>query len=212
MGCCISRQDDRQPDQPETRQLHHGARGGGRLDRSHHLTSTPANNVPVFGVTNNSNSGNGHNSPVTFPTATNVDAHRYQHYQQPLSSGSSPVSPIPPHSQAAATAADRLVYTSLPLGDRYNRPIHQIEWSSKSPITLRQLKAARQEFWETRVTANADVWNALRTAVELLLEFDIGTAQGIIDAAGVTVPTGVFLFCFSFVSLCFPFSFLWRAY
>jgi hypothetical protein len=34
------------------------------------------------------------------------------------------------------------------------------------------------------------VWAALRTAMSLLREGDIDTAQGIIDAAGVTVPTG----------------------
>lgn len=34
------------------------------------------------------------------------------------------------------------------------------------------------------------MWAALRTAISLMQEGDIQTAQGIVDAAGITVPTG----------------------
>jgi len=51
------------------------------------------------------------------------------------------------------------------------------------------LQRARDEFWDTRVTGRAEVWGALRVAVEML-EVDLQTAQGIVDAAGITVPTG----------------------
>jgi hypothetical protein len=48
----------------------------------------------------------------------------------------------------------------------------------------------RNEFFETRVTGRAEVWGALSVATELLRSGDTTTAQGIVDAAGITVPTG----------------------
>ena len=40
------------------------------------------------------------------------------------------------------------------------------------------------------MTGRPEVWGALRNAVELLKDGDLATAQGILDAAGVTLPTG----------------------
>ena len=48
----------------------------------------------------------------------------------------------------------------------------------------------RDEFFDTRVTGREEVWATLKEVVRLLAEGDIPTAQGILDAAAITVPTG----------------------
>lgn len=40
------------------------------------------------------------------------------------------------------------------------------------------------------MTGRPEIWAALSTAISLMRSGDLSTAQGIIDAAGVTVPTG----------------------
>ena len=53
-----------------------------------------------------------------------------------------------------------------------------------------QLDQERREFVETRVTGRPEIWTALAACISLLRTGDIATAQSIIDAAGITVPTG----------------------
>lgn len=53
-----------------------------------------------------------------------------------------------------------------------------------------QLRKERYEFFETRVTGRREIWDAIRQAAECLREADLLTAQGILEAAGVTLPTG----------------------
>lgn len=56
--------------------------------------------------------------------------------------------------------------------------------------TPRALVAERDAFFDTRVTGHAEVWAALAAATALMRDGEMATAQGIVDAAGVTVPTG----------------------
>ncbi|KAF3480160.1 uncharacterized protein GIQ15_05507 [Arthroderma uncinatum] len=80
---------------------------------------------------------------------------------------------------------------ALPLSEHFNRPIRQHVWKSKRRIWTRAaLDKQRQDFFDTRVAGRPEIWAALSTALALLREGDISTAQGIIDAAGITVPTG----------------------
>lgn len=79
----------------------------------------------------------------------------------------------------------------LPLSQHYNEPIRPHVWYSKRRVWSRaQLDQERKEFFETRVTGRTEVWAALSTAISMMQTGDLATAQGIIDAAGVTVPTG----------------------
>ena len=48
----------------------------------------------------------------------------------------------------------------------------------------------REAFFDTRVGGDAEVWKALRLVCELLRKGDVVEAQGILDAVGVTCPTG----------------------
>lgn len=78
-----------------------------------------------------------------------------------------------------------------PLNEHYNQPVRPHIWRSKRRSwTPTQLAREREEFFDTRVTGRPEVWAALRAAVTLLRDADLETTQGIIDAAGVTVPTG----------------------
>lgn len=48
----------------------------------------------------------------------------------------------------------------------------------------------REEYYDTRVTGRREIWNVLRLAVETMESGDLATAQEIISASGVTIPTG----------------------
>lgn len=64
-------------------------------------------------------------------------------------------------------------------------------WYSKRRVWTRaELDRERDEFFETRVTGRPEIWAALSTTISLLRGGDLATAQGIVDAAGVTIPTG----------------------
>lgn len=70
-----------------------------------------------------------------------------------------------------------------------NQPLRKHVWTSKRLWTRRQLDREREEFFDTRVTGRPETWNAIRLAIENI-DDDLGTAQTILDAAGVTLPTG----------------------
>lgn len=63
-------------------------------------------------------------------------------------------------------------------------------YSKRRAWTRAQLDRERQEFFETRVTGRPEIWTALAAALSFMRDCDLPTAQSIIDAAGVTVPTG----------------------
>ncbi|KAL4969199.1 ubiquitin domain-containing protein [Aspergillus stella-maris] len=81
--------------------------------------------------------------------------------------------------------------TPVPLTQPINTPIIPHTWTSKKRLWTRSLlDRERKEFFETRVTGRAEVWAALNAALGFMRQGDFETAQSIIDAAGVTVPTG----------------------
>eukprot|EP00128_Syssomonas_multiformis_P012749 Colp12_sorted_trinity150504_noHs@20398 len=65
----------------------------------------------------------------------------------------------------------------------------KIVWRSDEPMTQEQLLKKRQEFWDTAPAfeGKKEVWQALRAAAECS---DQVIAQGILDSAGVILPTG----------------------
>ncbi|KAL4937029.1 hypothetical protein BDV06DRAFT_203785 [Aspergillus oleicola] len=80
---------------------------------------------------------------------------------------------------------------AIPLTQPINTPIIPHTWSSKKRLWTRSLlDRERKEFFETRVTGRAEVWAALNAALSFMRQGDFETAQSIVDAAGVTVPTG----------------------
>ncbi|KAF4540370.1 Ubiquitin domain-containing protein [Lasiodiplodia theobromae] len=57
-------------------------------------------------------------------------------------------------------------------------------------LTRTRLEKERNAFWDTRVTGHAEIWGAVRLATDLVKGGDVASAQGVLDAAGATCPTG----------------------
>ena len=66
------------------------------------------------------------------------------------------------------------------------------EWSTEVPMTERQLRSKRDEFWETAPAfeGRKEIWDALKAATE---QEDISMAQAIVDSANISLPTGTIL-------------------
>ena len=79
---------------------------------------------------------------------------------------------------------------NLALGEQFNAPLRPHVWTAKKQWNRSQLDRERQEFFDTRVTGRAEIWATLKVVVGLLADGDITTAQSILDAAAITVPTG----------------------
>ena len=78
----------------------------------------------------------------------------------------------------------------LALGEQFNAPLRPHVWTSKQKWTRSGLDRERTEFFETRVTGHAEIWATLKVVVGLVQDGDISTAQSILDAAAITLPTG----------------------
>ena len=76
------------------------------------------------------------------------------------------------------------------MGEQFNAPLRPHVWTAKKQWTRLQLDRERREFFDTRVTGHAEIWATLKVVVGLLADGDITTAQSILDAAAITVPTG----------------------
>ncbi|WYZ35242.1 hypothetical protein EsH8_I_001518 [Colletotrichum jinshuiense] len=90
----------------------------------------------------------------------------------------------------------------MPLDKHINKPLRRHVWNSKGRAWTRTaLNRERTEFFDTRVTGRPEVWQSLRAALEILWDpvgqgaaedgtNGLATAQGILDAAEITLPTG----------------------
>lgn len=103
------------------------------------------------------------------------------------------IDPSSPTTQTQANSGRRRTrrVPNLPLSEHYNEPVRLHVWYSKRRTWGRaELDRERREFFETRVTGQPEIWAALSTAITLMRSGDLVTAQSIVDAAGVTIPTG----------------------
>merc|ERR550519_2172510 len=75
-----------------------------------------------------------------------------------------------------------------------NKPLKQerIRWKSDVPLSEAQLRAKREEFWDTAPAfeGKAEIWAALKAAV------DAAMAQAILDGAGISLPGGSLVECY----------------
>ncbi|KAM0796262.1 putative ubiquitin domain protein [Usnea florida] len=93
-------------------------------------------------------------------------------------------------SQAPETTQRSRTRRNIALGEQFNAPLRPHVWTAKKQWTRLQLDRERREFFDTRVTGHAEIWATLKVVVGLLADGDITTAQSILDAAAITVPTG----------------------
>ncbi|KAK4222107.1 hypothetical protein QBC38DRAFT_101919 [Podospora fimiseda] len=170
MGCCLSRSED--PNSPYPR-------GGGNAAAS---GSARAINQPA--TTSGSQTGNE-------DSAANASGSRR-----------------------------RRRHSHRPLAQHINKPLRLTEWSSQGRIwTPASLRREREEFFDTRVTGRQEVWQTIRAALEVLWasqaairnaggggpprrgseddgpseqdpSIALATAQSILSAAEITLPTG----------------------
>ncbi|KAK4691488.1 hypothetical protein P7C71_g5523, partial [Lecanoromycetidae sp. Uapishka_2] len=100
-----------------------------------------------------------------------------------------PSSPRPSSQQPPITERSRN-RRHLALGEQFNLPLRPHVWTAKKQWTRSELVRERQEFFDTRVTGHVEIWATLKSVIELLADGDVATAQSILDAAAITVPTG----------------------
>ncbi|KAG9232061.1 ubiquitin domain-containing protein [Amylocarpus encephaloides] len=89
--------------------------------------------------------------------------------------------------------------SSQPLSAHINKPLKIHVWACKNRNWTRaDLDRERTDFFDTRVTGRPEIWQTLRAVLEILwaggdigdVDGGIGTAQQILDAADITIPTG----------------------
>lgn len=80
----------------------------------------------------------------------------------------------------------------LRLDQRVTRPLMMHIWTSRPQLTREEVMRRREEYYDTRVTGRVEIWNILRLAVEAMENGEFSTAQEIINASGITIPTGKF--------------------
>lgn len=78
----------------------------------------------------------------------------------------------------------------LRLEERVTRPLVMHIWSSRPPLKREEVMRRRVEYYDTRVTGRKEVWDILKLAVESMDNGDLATAQEILNASGITIPTG----------------------
>ncbi|KAI1102760.1 hypothetical protein F4804DRAFT_312194 [Jackrogersella minutella] len=169
--------------------------------------SRPAGpNAPYPGGSAASPSARAINSPPLHPSATDDSApasraasHTHQSPQLPHSPQS--------HSHHHRHHQHRIHGPIPPLSQHIDRPLHRHEWVARDRTWTRsELDTERADFFDTRVTGRPEVWQVLKAALEVLWEADeshstgepndddgtggLATAQSILRAAEVTLPTG----------------------
>lgn len=81
-----------------------------------------------------------------------------------------------------------------------NKPLKEerIRWKSDIPLSEAQLKAKREEFWDTAPAfeGKQEIWAALKAAVEAAAREDQVMAQAILDGAGISLPGGSLVECY----------------
>ncbi|KAK0636513.1 hypothetical protein B0T17DRAFT_483551, partial [Bombardia bombarda] len=120
--------------------------------------------------------------------------------------------PLPSPSSVGGGGSRRHSRHTQSLAQHINRPLRRHEWTSRNRVWTRPaLARERQEFFDTRVTGRQEIWQTLRAALEVLWAADadggarrgggdgpseedptvaLATAQSIITAADITLPTG----------------------
>ncbi|KAF4927415.1 Ubiquitin domain-containing protein 2 [Colletotrichum viniferum] len=102
----------------------------------------------------------------------------------------------------ASSRGRRHRQSTLPLDRHINKPLRRHVWASKSRVWTRSaINRERKDFFETRVTGRPEIWQSLHYALQVLWDpashgaaedgtNGLATAQSILDAADITLPTG----------------------
>lgn len=76
-------------------------------------------------------------------------------------------------------------------------PLTAVEkFNHGAPITKNQIAFQREEYWSTRIGGNVIMWQAIRTASDAMLQNDSALANAIIEASGISTPSGSLDTCY----------------
>ncbi|KAL7628301.1 hypothetical protein AAE478_002501 [Parahypoxylon ruwenzoriense] len=161
-------------------------------------------NAPYPGGSAASPSARAINSPPPLhPSATDDSAPASRAVSQSHQSQQTPA-----HSHSHSHSHRHHLHSQQPLSQHIDKPLRRHEWVARDrPWTRAELDTERADFFDTRVTGRPEVWQVLRAALEVLWEADLNrttegesreedgtgglaTAQSILKAAEVTLPTG----------------------
>ncbi|WQF77287.1 Putative Ubiquitin domain-containing protein 1/2 [Colletotrichum destructivum] len=135
-----------------------------------------------------------------YPDPTNTDSARATNRAVAATSGSRDASAAETTQTSSGRRRGR--HSHMPLDKHINKPLRRHVWASKGRAWTRAaLDRERADFFDTRVTGRPEVWQSLRAALEVLWDpvaqgaaadgtDGLATAQGILDAAEITLPTG----------------------
>lgn len=144
-------------------------------------------------------------APPARPQSADLSQSQSQPQHQPSSARSAG-----PELDRAGTHQHRSRHRRRPLDQHINKPLRRNEWSSKNRVWSRAaLDRERTDFFDTRVSGRPEIWQTLHAALDVLWSADItscedpsdsgdehnaslalATAQSILDAADITLPTG----------------------
>ncbi|KAF5494111.1 Ubiquitin domain-containing protein 2 [Colletotrichum siamense] len=146
-----------------------------------------------------SRSQSGSTSP--YPGPTNTGSARAINASTSAAAHDRDDSPAASTTQASSRGR-RHRQSTLPLDRHINKPLRRHVWASKSRVWTRSaINRERKDFFETRVTGRPEIWQSLHYALQVLWNpashgaaedgtNGLATAQSILDAADITLPTG----------------------
>ncbi|KAF5517321.1 Ubiquitin domain-containing protein 2 [Colletotrichum aenigma] len=146
-----------------------------------------------------SRSQSGSTSP--YPGPTNTGSARAINASTSAAAHGRDDSPAASTTQASSRGR-RHRQSTLPLDRHINKPLRRHVWASKSRVWTRSaINRERKDFFETRVTGRPEIWQSLHYALQVLWDpashgaaedgtNGLATAQSILDAADITLPTG----------------------
>ncbi|KAM5354372.1 hypothetical protein ACJ41O_001021 [Fusarium nematophilum] len=109
---------------------------------------------------------------------------------------------LPEASQGGIPAERRRRRHERPLDQHIDKPLRRHEWTSRDRTWTRsELARERQDFFDTRVTGRAEIWQTVHAALQVLWDptsqdaqddgsNGLATAQMILSAAEISLPTG----------------------
>ncbi|KAI2472638.1 hypothetical protein F4781DRAFT_316847 [Annulohypoxylon bovei var. microspora] len=162
-------------------------------------------NAPYPGGSAASPSARAINSPPPLHPSTTDDS---APASRAVSRSHQPPQPSHPQQSHSHHHQHRLHGHHPPLSQHIDKPLRRHEWVARDRTWTRsELDTERADFFDTRVTGRSEVWQVLKATLEVLWEADGGlsngeesadgdgagglaTAQSILKAAEVTLPTG----------------------
>ncbi|KAF4633807.1 hypothetical protein G7Y89_g4300 [Cudoniella acicularis] len=174
---------------------------GLRVEKALHCTTTDQITSPVFAPEGGVDMGccASTQSGSSYPpqNANNHSSTRAFTTSQPQSNPHLPRPSTNTSSQSTNHRGSRS--NQSPLAQHINLPLKPHVWRSRNRTwTRQQLDRERAVFFDTRTAGRTEIWQTLRAALEILWaggepedhDGGVGTAQQILDAADITIPTG----------------------